>query len=83
MFGRNKKNKKSALQTERSFFGKKLNFAAREAYKLLRTNLLFALPEGEEGRARIIGVTSSLRGEGKAPRWSIWPARWPKPTPAC
>lgn len=66
MFGRNKKNKKSALQTERSFFGKKLNFAAREAYKLLRTNLLFALPEGEEGRARIIGVTSSLRGEGKS-----------------
>ena len=68
MFGKqkNKKNRKSVPQQEQVFFGKKLNFAAREAYKLLRTNLFFALPEAEEGRGRIIGVTSSIRGEGKS-----------------
>ncbi|MBP3646785.1 MAG: CpsD/CapB family tyrosine-protein kinase [Clostridia bacterium] len=69
MFGigkKKKKNKKAAPQVELSFFGKKLNFAAREAYKLLRTNLMFALPESEEGRGRIIGITSSIRGEGKS-----------------
>lgn len=43
---------------------KKLSFAATEAYKLLRTNLMFALPD--EGKCRVIGVTSSLRGEGKS-----------------
>lgn len=40
-----------------------LSFAAAEAYKLLRTNLLFSLPEKD---CRIIGVTSSIRGEGKS-----------------
>lgn len=40
-----------------------LSFAAAEAYKLLRTNLLFSLPEKP---CRIIGVTSSVRGEGKS-----------------
>ncbi|MBR6569342.1 MAG: CpsD/CapB family tyrosine-protein kinase [Clostridia bacterium] len=68
MFGlrKRKKNKKALPQTEQGLFGKKLNFAAREAFKLLRTNLLFALPESEEGRARIIGITSSIKGEGKS-----------------
>lgn len=51
---------------EQAMFGKNLSFAAREAYKLLRTNLLFALPEKPEGRGHVIGVTSSLRGEGKS-----------------
>ncbi len=40
-----------------------LSFAAAEAYKLLRTNLSFTLPEKE---CRILGVTSSVRGEGKS-----------------
>ena len=40
-----------------------LSFAAAESYKLLRTNLLFALPD--EG-CRIIGISSSIRGEGKS-----------------
>ncbi len=43
---------------------KRLSFAATEAYKLLRTNLLFTLP-GDE-RCHIVGVTSSIRGEGKS-----------------
>lgn len=40
-----------------------LSFAASEAYKLLRTNLSFSLPEKS---CHIIGVTSSVRGEGKS-----------------
>lgn len=49
---------------ERDTFGKNLSFAAAEAYKLLRTNLLFALPD--EQKCRIIGLTSSFSGEGKS-----------------
>lgn len=43
---------------------KDLSFAAKESYKLLRTNLLFALPD--TGKCRVIGVTSSVRTEGKS-----------------
>ena len=57
-----------------------LSFAASEAYKLLRTNLLFSLPEKH---CHIIGVTSSVRGEGKSTT-SVnlscvcppWPSSW-------
>jgi len=49
-----------------AMFGAEMSFAAKEAYKLLRTNLLFSLPEATEGRGHIIGVTSSVRGEGKS-----------------
>lgn len=47
-------------------FGKKMSFAAKEAYKLLRTNLMFALSSSEGNRGHIVGITSSLRGEGKS-----------------
>lgn len=43
--------------------GKNLPFEASEAYKLLRTNVLFST--AEKG-CKIIGVTSSLAGEGKS-----------------
>ena len=43
---------------------KNLEFTATEQYKLLRTNLEFTLPA--DGRCPIIGVTSSMRGEGKS-----------------
>ena len=43
---------------------KNLEFTATEQYKLLRTNLDFTLPAGE--KCYIIGVTSSMRGEGKS-----------------
>ena len=49
---------------EAKTFGPGLNFAAAEAYRLLRTNILFALPD--ERKCRIIGVTSALSGEGKS-----------------
>lgn len=51
------------LELQRSMIGEGLSFAASEAYKLLRTNLLFTLPEKP---CRVIGVTSSVRGEGKS-----------------
>lgn len=43
---------------------KNLEFTAREQYKLLRANLSFTLPE--DVKCPIIGVTSSMRGEGKS-----------------
>lgn len=45
--------------------GDQLDFAATEAYKLLRTNLLFTLPDFA-GKCCVIGITSSVRGEGKS-----------------
>lgn len=41
-----------------------MSFAASEAYKLLRTNLMFSFSGSEE--CRIIGMTSTFRGEGKS-----------------
>ena len=46
------------------YFGSGLGFEGTEAYKLLRTNLKFAIPADKE--CKVIGVTSSLRGEGKS-----------------
>ncbi len=43
---------------------KNLSFTATEQYKLLRTNLTFTLPD--DIKCPIIGVTSSMRGEGKS-----------------
>ena len=68
---RNKKSagKRPSPEDEKKTFGQGLHFGAAEAYRLLRTNLLFALPfsslpEGES--CRVIGMTSSLSGEGKS-----------------
>lgn len=47
----------------KGLIGDKLSFAAAEAYKLLRTNIEFSLPD--EKNCRIIGITSGMRGEGK------------------
>ena len=44
--------------------GPAINFAVAEAYKLLRTNLLFSF-SGEDKR-HVVGVTSSFRSEGKS-----------------
>lgn len=43
---------------------KNLEFTATEQYKLLRANLSFTLPE--DVKCPIIGITSSMRGEGKS-----------------
>ena len=41
-----------------------VNFAAAEAYKLLRTKLQFSF--ADENASRVIGVSSSISGEGKS-----------------
>ena len=53
-----------SLREQRAMLGDRLSFAASEAYKLLRTNLTFALPD--EKKCRVVGVTSAMRGEGKS-----------------
>ncbi len=41
-----------------------MNFAASEAYKRLRTNILFSFADNTT--CRVVGITSALRGEGKS-----------------
>lgn len=41
-----------------------MRFDAKEAYKLLRTNVMFCLPDNSV--CRTIGITSAIRGEGKS-----------------
>ncbi len=50
-------------RSEANHFGKELSFAASEAYKLLRTNLMFFT---HEDAGCVVGVTSSVSGEGKS-----------------
>ena len=61
-----KKNGPAVLSAEdmEKTIGKGLSFGAAEAYKLLRINLSFSLPK--TSNCQVIGVTSSLRGEGKS-----------------
>lgn len=65
MFGKNKKGNVSDSEYG-AMLGGHLNFAASEAYKLLRTNLMYALTGEETDECRVVGVTSSVRGEGKS-----------------
>lgn len=51
-------------QREPHKLGAELNFASAEAYKLLRTNLIFSFPNKEGGK--IIGITSPRPQDGKS-----------------
>lgn len=62
MSRQHKKNSNKAIET--NILCDQLNFAATEAYKRLRTNLLFTFTD--DAASRVIGVTSSVRGEGKS-----------------
>ncbi len=62
-FGRNKKMAERNSDYAR-VLGDGLSFGAAEAYRLLRTNLNFSLPDTVG--CKIIGLTSTLRGEGKS-----------------
>lgn len=53
-----------SVAADQSTLHKNLEFTAVEQYKLLRTNLSFTLPDGDG--CKVIGVTSSIRGEGKS-----------------
>ena len=68
MAGQKKRSRKAGVQ--KGQLCENLSFAASEAYKLLRTNLQFSMPEKS---CHIIGVTSSVRGEGKSTT-SVMPA---------
>ncbi len=57
-------SKKQEAREYGKVLGSSLSFDAAEAYRLLRTNLSFSLPD--ENGCKIIGVTSTLRGEGKS-----------------
>jgi len=56
------KGRKSGRQSQ--LVGGNISFAAAEAYKLLRTKLLFSF--ADESNCRVIGVSSALSGEGKS-----------------
>ena len=67
IFGkRDKANRRHLLPPtdDQKTLHKNLEFTAVEQYKLLRTNLSFLLPENKG--CKIIGVSSSIRGEGKS-----------------
>lgn len=68
MINLNKKKKTSSyasIAEQRKMLGTNLNFAASEAYKLLRANLLFSLPDNDD-KCKIFGITSSMPSEGKS-----------------
>ena len=64
---RKKKKKRLAVpgrKREVALVGGDINFAASEAYKLLRTKLQFSF--ADESNCHMIGVSSALAGEGKS-----------------
>ena len=58
------KNAPFAGELHQRTLHKNLEFTAVEQYKLLRANLDFTIPAGV--KCPVIGVTSSMRGEGKS-----------------
>lgn len=63
LFSRRKKNNTEDWNI-RTMFGPNLSFAATEAYKLLRTNIMFSFSDESEGY--VIGISSSIQSEGKS-----------------
>ena len=61
-----KKHRKHHTETwnQKTMFGPYMSFAVTEAYKLLRTNLMFSF--SDEGRGHVIGITSAIQSEGKS-----------------
>ena len=54
------------IPEEKDVLHMNLGFAGIEAYKLIRANLTFMLPSDEDRRCKFIGITSSVRSEGKS-----------------
>ncbi len=66
-YGSSRKNVPQILSSskeQRVLYGKRISFAASEAYKLLRTKLQFSFTD--EGKCRVVGLSSALSGEGKS-----------------
>lgn len=66
-FNLGSKSKATPVQSiDQQRIGPALSFAALEAYKLLRANIMFSLPDEGGKTCRVIGVTSALPSEGKS-----------------
>ena len=59
-----KKRSGAGFSGRHALVGGDISFAAREAYKLLRTKLQYSF--ADENGCRVIGVSSALSGEGKS-----------------
>lgn len=57
-------SKAASDSTQTILLGKGINFAASEAYKVLRTKLQFSF--ADEMQCHIIGISSAMTGEGKS-----------------
>lgn len=55
---------RTAQWDQTTMFGGQVSFAVSEAYKLLRTNIMFSF--SSESCCHVVGVMSSTRGEGKS-----------------
>lgn len=64
LFDKRKKKNLFSQHDIKKTLHKNLEFTATEQYKLLRANLNFTLPA--DVKCPIVGVTSSMRGEGKS-----------------
>jgi len=51
-------------EKQKKRFGANLDFSSKEAYNLLRTNLIFSFAQG--GETKVVGITSSSPQEGKS-----------------
>ncbi len=56
--------KDTVSEIKKGMVGAELDFASREAYNLLRTNISFAFPD--EARGKVVGVCSACPKEGKS-----------------
>lgn len=61
---RDKDGEPAGQEKPTALYGDRIGFAASESYKLLRTKLQFSF--AEDNGCRVIGVTSSMTGEGKS-----------------
>ena len=64
LFKFRKKTKEMSLAEVKKTLGDEISFSASEAYKLLRTNLIFSFPD-DKG-CKIVGITSATNSEGKS-----------------
>ena len=59
------KKKQEEERKRAAVLGRFLDFASKEAYNLLRTNILFSIAD-KQGKGKVIGITSSIPHEGKS-----------------
>lgn len=63
-YGYGEKKHSSSSKRQAALVGDDMNFAATEAYKLLRTKIQYSFAGDKD--CRVIGVSSALTGEGKS-----------------